>query len=36
MDLNIMRPGQGLAESAGAMMIELAWVLREEKPDLVL
>ena len=35
-DLNLMRPGQALAESAGSMLLELAPVLRGEKPDLVL
>ena len=35
-DLNLMRPGQTLAQSASAMMAALEPVLREESPDMVL
>jgi UDP-N-acetylglucosamine 2-epimerase (non-hydrolysing) len=35
-DLNIMRRGQTLAESAGSMLLQLAPVLRGENPDMVL
>ena len=35
-DLDIMRPGQALAESVGSMMLELAPILRNENPDMVL